>query len=87
MEVIGKVKVVQSVIEKGTFKSQNVVVTTSEQYPQDISIQFVQDKCFLLDNVKKDQEVKIGINLRGREWIDANGNTVYFNTIQGWKIE
>ena len=87
MEVIGKVKVVQSVIEKGTFKSQNVVVTTSEQYPQDISIQFVQDKCFLLDNVKKDQDVKIGINLRGREWIDANGNTVYFNTIQGWKIE
>ena len=87
MEVIGKIKVVQSIIEKGTFKSQNIVVTTSEQYPQYISIQFVQDKCSLLDNVKKDQEVKIGINLRGREWIDAHGKTVYFNTIQGWKIE
>jgi len=87
MEVIGKIKVVQSIIEKGTFKSQNIVVTTSEQYPQDISIQFVQDKCSLLDNVKKDQDVKIGINLRGREWTNPQGESVYFNTIQGWKIE
>jgi translation elongation factor EF-Tu-like GTPase len=87
MEVIGKIKVVQSVVEKGSFKSQNVVITTSEQYPQDISIHFVQDKCSLLDNKRAGDEVKVSINLRGREWINPQGEAVYFNTIQGWKIE
>jgi hypothetical protein len=87
MEVIGKIKVVQNVVEKGTFKSQNVIITTDEQYPQDISVQFVQDKCALLDNCNPGQEVKISINLRGREWINPNGESVYFNTIQGWRIE
>jgi hypothetical protein len=86
MEVIGKIKVIQSVVEKGTFKSQNVVVTTEEQYPQDISIQFIQDKCDLLNNFSTSQQVVVGINLRGREWINPQGETVYFNTIQGWKI-
>jgi hypothetical protein len=30
--------------------------------------------------------VKIDINLRGREWTNPQGETVYFNTIQGWRI-
>jgi len=87
MEVIGKIKVVQNVVEKGTFKSQNVVVTTDEQYPQHILVQFVQDKCDLLNNYKAGQDVKVSINLRGREWVNPKGEAVYFNTIQGWKIE
>jgi hypothetical protein len=86
MEVSGKIKVIQNLIEKGTFKSKNIVVTTEEQYPQDISVQFVQDKCDLLNNFSLGQEVVIGINLRGREWVNPQGETVYFNTIQGWKI-
>jgi len=87
MEVKGKIKVIQPVVEKGTFKSQDVVVTTEEQYPQHISIQFVQDKCALLDSFREGQSVKVSINLRGRDWVNPQGETVYFNTIQGWKIE
>jgi translation initiation factor IF-3 len=87
MEVIGKIKVVQNVVEKGTFKSQNVVVTTDEQYPQHILVQFVQDKCDLLNSYKEGQDVKVSINLRGREWVNPKGEVVYFNTIQGWRIE
>jgi hypothetical protein len=87
MEIEGIIKVVQETIEKGTFKSRNVVISTNEQYPQFISVQFVQDKCSILDNYKVGQEVKIGINLRGRSWTNPEGETVYFNTIQGWKIE
>lgn len=89
MEVVGKIKVIDSIKEVGSagFKKRDVVVTTDEQYPQDIQIQFVQDKCDLLDKFKVGQEVKIGINLRGREWTNAKGEVVYFNTIQGWKID
>jgi translation initiation factor IF-3 len=87
MEVVGIIKKVQGIEEKGTFKSRSVVVTTEEQYPQHISVQFVQDKCSLLDSFTEGQKVKVAINLRGREWVNPQGESVYFNTIQGWKIE
>jgi hypothetical protein len=63
--------------------SKRFVVTTDEQYPQHISVQFVQDKCDLLNSFQVGEAVKIDINLRGREWTNAQGETVYFNTIQG----
>jgi len=89
MEVSGKVKVIDSTKEVGTsgFKKRDVVITTDEQYPQDIQIQFVQDKCDVLDKYKVGQNVTIGINLRGREWENPKGEKVYFNTIQGWNIK
>ena len=87
MEVVGKIKVIESVVEKGTFKSRNVIVTTDEQYPQHISVQFVQDKCDVLNSYKVGQNVKVSINLRGRIWVNPQGEDVYFNTIQGWRIE
>jgi hypothetical protein len=62
-------------------------VTTEEQYPQHISVQFVQDKTDLLNSYKVGQEVKISINLRGREWTSPQGEVKHFNTIQGWRIE
>ena len=33
------------------------------------------------------EAVKIGINLRGREWVNPQGETKYFNSVQGWRIE
>lgn len=88
MEVIGRVKMVDVTKEVGTagFKKRDIVVTTDEQYPQHISVQFVQDKCDLLNNYKAGDNVKIDINLRGREWTNAQGETVYFNSIVGWRI-
>ena len=64
-----------------------MVVTTNEQYPQMIMIEFVQDKCDLLDAYQVGQDVKISINLRGREWINPDGVAKYFNSVQGWRIE
>ena len=89
MEVIGKVKVIFDTETVGTnnFRKRDIVVSTDEQYPQDISIQFVQDKTDLLNLFQIGQDVKISINLRGREWINPQGEAKYFNTIQGWRIE
>jgi len=88
MEVLGKIKVLNPIVEVGaTFKKQELVVATEEQYPQFISINFVQDKCDLLNNYKVGDNVKVSINLRGREWVNPQGETKYFNDIQGWRIE
>lgn len=89
MEVIGKVKLIGDVQTFGSsgFRKRELVVTTDEQYPQMIMIEFVQDKTDLLNNYKVGQDVKVSINLRGREWINPQGEAKYFNAIQGWRIE
>jgi hypothetical protein len=89
MEVQGRIKMIGETETVGNngFRKRDVVVTTEEQYPQHISVQFVQDKTDLLNNYQVGQQVKISINLRGREWTSPQGEIKYFNTIQGWRIE
>ncbi|GGG14870.1 hypothetical protein GCM10011344_14370 [Dokdonia pacifica] len=89
MEVQGKVKMIGETQTFGNngFRKREIVVTTEEQYPQHIMVEFVQDKTDLLNNYQVGQNVKISINLRGREWVNPQGETKYFNSIQGWRIE
>ncbi|WP_121666957.1 DUF3127 domain-containing protein [Mesonia aquimarina] len=89
MELQGKIKKIDETKTYGNngFRKREVVVTTEEQYPQHILVEFIQDKCDLLNNYQVGQSVKIGINLRGREWVSPQGETKYFNSIQGWRIE
>lgn len=88
MEVLGKVKVVGAEQQVSpTFRKRELVVTTDEQYPQSIMIEFVQDKSDLLNNVAVGENVKVSINLGGREWVNPQGETKYFNSIKGWRIE
>ena len=89
MEVSGKIKWIDETKTYGSngFRKREVVVTTEEQYPQHILVEFVQDKCDLLNNYQVGQNIKIGINLRGREWVNPQGETKYFNSVQGWRIE
>ena len=89
MEVQGKIKVIGETQTFGSngFRKREVVVTTEEQYPQAIMIEFVQDKTDLLNAYAVGQNVKISINLRGREWANPQGEIKYFNSIQGWRIE
>ena len=88
MEVTGKIKVINPVQQiSATFNKRELVVTTDEQYPQHIMIEFTQDKTDLLNNYNQGEEVKVFINLRDREWVNPQGETKYFNSIQGWRIE
>ncbi|MBA6151622.1 DUF3127 domain-containing protein [Gelidibacter maritimus] len=89
MEVQGKIKMIGETQTFGSngFRKREVVVTTEEQYPQHIMVEFVQDKTDLLNSYQVGQNVKININLRGREWVNPQGETKYFNSIQGWRIE
>ncbi len=83
-ELTGKVKQVQ---ESQTFASgfakREVVVTVEDgKYPQDINLEFLQDKVSLLDNLSEGQEIKVFFDIRGREYEGR-----YFNNLVGWKIE
>ena len=89
MEIIGKIKWIDETKEYGSngFKKRELVITTEEQYPQNILVEFIQDKCEILNSFQIGNNVKIGINLRGREWTNPEGQVKYFNSIQGWRID
>lgn len=88
MEVKGKVHKIGNSETFGNYTKRELVVKTDEQYPQTISIEFGQGKCNeYLDKLTLGQNVTVGINLRGREWKNPQGETVYFNSINGWSVK
>ena len=89
MEIQGRIKQIfpSQIIGQNGFEKRDLVITTIEQYTNDIIIQFTQQRCDLLDSLQIGQNVKVYINIRGREWTNPQGEIKYFNTIEGWKIE
>lgn len=89
MEIQGRIKMIDDTKTYGNngFRKREFVITTEEQYPQHILVELVQDKCDLLNTYQVGQQVKVSINLRGREWTNPQGETKYFNSVQGWRIE
>lgn len=89
MEIQGRIKTIfaTETVGQNGFQKRDLVITTDGQYPQDIIIQFAQDKCAVLDRFQVGQIVKIHFNLQGREWTSPQGEVKYFNTVVGWKIE
>ncbi|HTO35668.1 MAG: DUF3127 domain-containing protein [Weeksellaceae bacterium] len=88
MEINGRIKKIFDEQTFGSgFRKKEIVITTQEQYPQDIIIEFTQDKISLLDSLNEGEEVKVSINIRGREWINPEGVAKYFNSINGWRVE
>ena len=88
MELQGTLKLIRDTQEvSASFKKREFVLTTEGDYPQDIQLEMSQDKCDVLNVYKVGDKVKVGINIRGREWVNPQGEAKYFNTIVGWKIE
>ncbi|RTE64919.1 DUF3127 domain-containing protein [Amphritea opalescens] len=80
----GKVKLIQDpqTFNSGFTKREMVVIVEDGKYPQEINLEFVQDKVSLLDNLQPGQDVTVTFDIRGREY---NGR--YFNNLQAWKVE
>ena len=82
-ELTGRIKLIQDpkTFDSGFTKREMVVVVEDGKYPQEINLEFVQDKVALLDGLQPGHEVTVSFDIRGREY---NGR--YFNNLQGWKI-
>ena len=83
-DLTGKVKLIQEpqTFASGFTKREIVVTVEDGKYPQEINLEFLQDKVSLLDEVTEGQEIKVSFDIRGREY---NGR--YFNNLVGWKLE
>ena len=85
----GSVKVVNPTVQVNErFSEREFVLTdTSSMYPQDIQFQLTQDKCSLLDGVNVNDTIEVSFNIRGREWINPQGEAKYFNSLEAWRID
>jgi hypothetical protein len=82
-QITGKLTVInptQSVGGAG-FLKREFVVTTEEQFPQQIKLEFIKDKCEQLDKFNVGQSVTVDFNLRGNEYQGK-----YYVSLQAWKI-
>ncbi len=89
MEISGKIKTIGQTQSFGNngFEKRELILETNEEYSQTLLIEFHNDSTDLLDQFQSGQEVKIRINIRGREWTSPQGQSKYFNSLVGWKVE
>jgi hypothetical protein len=93
LEIQGTIHVIskeQQVSEK--FRKRDFVLhvanETNPQYDDFIQLQMSQDKCNKLDEVEVGYEVKVFVNIRGKEYSKKDGSGMgYFNTLEAWKID
>lgn len=87
MELTGVIKKIGEVQIFGSgFPKRTFIFITEEQYPQTLCIELISGKVDIIEPFAEGERAKIGINLKGREWISPQGETKYFNTIEAWKI-
>lgn len=91
-EITGTIiEIYDAVDVSSKFKKREFVLEKKEQsnsfeFTDYIKIQLTQDKCSLLDQFRKGEQVKVSFNLRGRKW-EKEGNISYFTNLEAWKIE
>lgn len=85
--VKGRIKVIGNAGTFGKTQKKSLVITTNDKFPQTLEVEFLNDKINLIDGYDVGENVEINVNIRGREWINPQGQTKYFTSLQGWKID
>lgn len=69
------------------FKKREFVLTDNhEKYPQFIQFTLTQDRCMILDDVQEGDEVTVHFGLKGRKWVNKDGDEKIFNTLDAFKV-
>ena len=64
------------------FVKREFVVTTDDQYPQDIKLELTKEKCALADGLSQGQRVSVSFRIRGNEYQGK-----YYVNLQAYKID
>ncbi|NNE54613.1 MAG: DUF3127 domain-containing protein [Flavobacteriales bacterium] len=83
MDLKGRIKVImdEQRFESGFYK-RDFVITTEEQYPQEVVFSLNKEKTEVLNTVKVGDQVVVHFDIRGREWQGR-----YFVNLVAWKME
>ena len=84
MNLQGTIKLInnpQKVSDKLTKQQMVLTIDEDTKYPQNIAIEFLNDKTQILQKHKAGEKVSVDINLRGNEY-----NGKYYNNLVGCKV-
>jgi len=84
MELRGTIKVILDAVKvNDKLTKQQIVLTIDEdtKYPQNIAIEFLNEKLDLVKKQSIGNKVAVAVNLRGNEY-----NGKYYNNIVGWRV-
>ena len=83
LKINGRVKLIMDLQSWDSgFTKREFVITTNEQYPQDVKLECIKDKTNLLEGLAEGDEVEVSFNVRGNEY---NGR--YYVNLQAWKLQ
>jgi hypothetical protein len=72
----------------GSFTKRKLVLEIyNGKYPQYPDFEFTQGNATKLDGFVPGDRVTVSFDLNGREWTSPQGETKYFTTLRGYKIE
>ncbi len=83
MDITGRIKLIsdEQTFPSGFVKRQ-FVITTEEQYPQDVAFDLLKDKTSLISGYNVGETLKVHFNIRGSEYQGKH----YVN-LSAWKLE
>ena len=64
------------------FSKREFVIETPGDYPQQIKLEAVKDKCAAFDSIPLGSILAVDFNIRGNEY-----NGKYYVNLQSWKVE
>lgn len=86
----GTVHALTPTVEVGNgYRKRDLVVryVDNPEYPQLVKLEANQKVTDKLDGVKPGDTVRVHFNIRGREWVNQKGETVYFTSLSIWKVD
>lgn len=82
-EMTGSVKKVLDLMTFDSgFTKREFVITTKDQYPQDVKFETVRDKTSVCDKLNEGDEVTVHFDVRGNEYKDR-----FYVNLNAWRIE
>ncbi len=82
MEITGKIIKISEEQTFGNTIVKNIILKTDDKFPQELEVQFFNDKISILDSYKINDNIKVAINIRSNE-----NNGRYYTKLVGWKCE
>jgi hypothetical protein len=91
MEIQGKLYKKYDTQEVGTnkFTKREFVLEIGgdTKYPQLVKFELTQDRCTQLDAFQAGEMIEVSFDLKGREWKNQNGELVYFNSLNAFRLK
>jgi len=81
-EITGKVKeVLEPITFASGFSKREFIITTHDDFPQDVKFTCVKEKCKILDTIFAGYNVTVKFNIKGNEYKGK-----YYVDLQAWQI-